>query len=148
MKYLFSKSDYESKKSRQEYLYDVFKLCTIEKNNSSDFIILDSIPIGELDMMFIIGHDTQVYNYLRENIDNIQENNIIAITCNYELLKEFINKGKTIFVPRINENIVKRYKGSEYGFEFDITDSELDMFNNRRLEAQSNIERSMSVLEL
>lgn len=129
MRYLIPKTQSNEIHGRQEYLYDVFHLFFHPHELSLDYIQL--IPVGCIgpDCLFIIGHNDQVYNYISKNIDEIHEPMIIATTCFAKSLIKFCNI-KKIYVPKTRDDICNIRSGEPFGFDFDITDAELLLYNS------------------
>lgn len=146
MKYLFMKSEEDTKKSRMEYLFDVFNIYTLSKEDEN-FIILEGFPFNYIDVFFIIGHEKLVYEYLKKNFEYIEERNIVIITCNPGLFKKFMGKGKNIFVSKNKYGITQTYEGEKWGFEFDISDSELDFYNSKNTNIMQKLRTSMIDIE-
>lgn len=72
-----------------------------------------------------------MYDYLKENIKNINEDIMVAITCFPKILKEFFSDSKEIYVFKNTNGITKKYNGEKWGGNFYITDSELDLYNSK-----------------
>lgn len=140
------KSEERTKKARMEYLFDIFKIYTLSKEDEN-FIILEGFPFAFVDVLFIVGHDKLVYEYLEKNFDSIPESNIVVITCNPILFKMFKGKGKTIFVSKNKNGLTRIYDGKKWGFEFDITDSELDFYNSKDTDIMEKLRTSMIDIE-
>lgn len=134
---------------RKEYLYDVFKLYFVNgKSLDSGFIMLESFPKREYDIFIIKGHADAVYNYLSNNGERINEDIIIAITCYPKKFKKLRLRGKKLYFPKvdsIDEAIL--YPGTEFGFNFDITDSEIDLYNSKNESINKRIEDSFVKLQ-
>lgn len=135
MKYLITKSNISSKeiKARMEYIYDLFHIYTLidTVNSNKDITILITIPENAVDLFMIIGHDRRTDEYLRNNYKRIKENNIVVIACNtlrFSSLK--LLKNKNVFIPK-NGKLIDFYDGTNYGFDFDITDEEIILYRNR-----------------
>ncbi len=64
--------------ARKEYIYDVFKIYVYPIYHDS-YVELVSIPQNSMNYIFILGHNDEVFNYLKKN--NIEEKNIVLITC-------------------------------------------------------------------
>lgn len=143
MRYLLSHKEANSKIARQQYIYDVCKLFTIEKFNTKEFITLDSIPKNYIDVLFIIGHDKEIEYYLKDNIKNIKERNIAIISCNSKRLKSLSFKDKNVFIPKDKNSIIDTYDGSKWGFEFNITDTELNLYNDKSNNLLNRIKNNM-----
>lgn len=143
MKYLFDKKEINSLKDRSSYVYDVFHLYAINKEETENFIILETFPFGYMEVFFILGHDVFVYEYLNKNINKINENVIVAITCLPNKLKKFLSYNKKIYVSKNYNELTRKYNGNKWGFNFDITDSEIDLYNNRSINIIEKIQQSM-----
>jgi len=147
MRYLLCKSEKASLVQRVSYIFDIFKLYAIKTGETDEFIVLETFPFGSLEgypeILFIVGHFDQVYGYLSKNIVSISENIILTITCLPKGLKRFLEYGKQIYSSKNINGITRKYKGCHWGFDFDISDSEIDLYKNRNLDLLQNIKKSM-----
>lgn len=147
MRYLFYKSEEDSLNHRIEYIFDIFKLYAIKTGETNKFIVLETFPFKTSTsypkILFIIGHSKDVNRYLEQNIANITENIILTITCFPDKLKKFLKYNKQIYSSKNKGGITNIYKGDNWGFKFDISDSEINLYNNRRLDLLDNINKSM-----
>ena len=125
MRYIILKSNISLKelKSRQEYLYDVFKVYTIPFCYNS-YTELRSIPDNYGNVIFVNGHNNQVYKFLMK--EKPKEHDIVMITCYQGLVKKINFADKNMFFTNTVTDILN---GKEYGFDFEITNSELDLYN-------------------
>lgn len=125
MRYVILKNNVRSKeiKSRQEYLYDIFKVYTIPFFHDG-IVELISVPKDEIDVLFVFGHNISVYTYLNNCIPH--EDNIILITCYCGKVTTIKLDDKKMFYT---EKITDRLDGTSYGFDFEITDAELNLYN-------------------
>ena len=133
MRYLLRKENQTEILSRKAFLMDTFHLWFIEKGILDSFIILESVPsTSEKDICIIYGHNNEVATFLKYHRKNIPEKNIFIIACFTNNPKDFIVPGKRVFVaPQEKEDGVKLREGNPFGFEFDISDVELYLFNAR-----------------
>ncbi len=78
----------------------------------------------------IVGHNYAVKNYL--TCHNFKETIVVAITCDGGCDYKRLNlPGKKLYIPYQNdENLVDLLSGKEFGFEFDVTESELQFYNS------------------
>lgn len=118
--------------ARQKFFYETFHLWLLVDSNNDAYINLVSIPTNCLDILFIIGHNMFVKQFLQNN--TITEERIVAITCDGTIhLSSFKLSGKTIYLPRQNEeNYADLLKGKLYGFDFDLTESEILLYNTNK----------------
>ncbi len=132
--------------SRKKYLEKIFNLWFIEKEIIGDFIVLESLPLTtESNICIIYGHNFEVKNLLKNHRKTILEKNIFIISCLTKNPKDFTVPNKRIYIsPQKKGNGVKLRKGSEYGFNFDISDVELNLFN---CPIQGILEKLTSVFE-
>ena len=114
---------------RQIYLYDVFHLYFLPREQESEYIPLSPVDHVHLSILFITGQVNQVYSYICQYIDTIPEDIVVATTCFAQWLIKYKRK-KTIFVPKTTSNLCYIHSGEPYGFAFDITDAELDFYNS------------------
>ena len=128
MRYVLPESQKSEITGRLEYLYDVFHLFFVPSEVEDGWISL--LPFGKSqdDILFIVGHSKQVIGYLDKNIDSITESVVVVTTCFPRKLYRFGRK-KNLYVPNITGCECTLYQGSSYGFDFPITDAELDMYN-------------------
>ena len=129
--------------ARQKYFYETFHLWLIVNSKSNNYIKLTSMPANCLDILFIIGHNTFVKEYLK--CHEITEERIVAITCDGTI--HFSNlrlPNKTIYISHQNErNYADLLNGTLYGFDFDPTESEILLYNtNKSLSPLQRIEKS------
>lgn len=131
MRYIISKSIDNEVSARREYLVETFNMWfTTECVNG--VTVLKSFPEHVCPVCFIVGHNREISDYLKKH--RIPENVIIIISClkNLNLNKESM-LGKEIYISNQNKyDLSNRYKGSAYGFKFDVTESEIILFNSRK----------------
>jgi hypothetical protein len=99
MRYLISKSNADEWQSRKQYIFEAMNLWTSTKECSDGFLEFTSIPSNCLDILFIVGHNYTVYNYINKNITLIKEKNIVAITCDGGMdFSSLDTSGKCLFI--------------------------------------------------
>lgn len=143
MRYLFSKSEEKLIRFRQEYVYDVFKLYTLVKGEKDNFIVLDGFPLKYIDIFFIIGHTHEVYKFIKNNIKEIYEETIVIISCNTSLFNDFSTYNKRIYVSKNKMGLAEAYDGSKWGFDFPITETELNIYKNKASDIITRLEDTM-----
>lgn len=115
--------------ARQKYFYETFHLWLIVNSKDNNYIKLTSMPTNCLDILFIIGHNTFVKEYLK--CHEITEKRIVAITCDGTIrFASLTLPGKILYIPYQNEeNYADLLHGKLYGFDFDLTESEILLYN-------------------
>lgn len=128
MRYLLHQSQLNELVGRQSYLYDIFQMYFLPGTPEGSYIPL--IPLGDKgpDVLFITGHNDQVQDYLSTYIKQIPEHCIVITSCMGRFFKRFAAK-KEVYVPDIHQDYCLLRDGRSYGFEFDISDAELDFYN-------------------
>lgn len=128
MRYLLHHSQLNELKARQAYLYDIFHMYFLPGKPEGSYIPL--VPLGAkgLDVLFITGHTQQVHAYLNAYFNQIPERCIVITSCMGRYFKKFAAK-KEVYVPDIRQIFCLLRDGRFYGFEFDISDAELDFYN-------------------
>lgn len=137
MKFLIAESSIsqEELSERRKYIYDVFHIYTFVDSVSStkDITILKSMPINEIDLLIIVGHDRSTDEYLIKNYNKLKEKNIAIIACNTKYFKSFkYLSDYNVFVPK-NGGILEKHNGELYGFKFNITDEEIMLYRKRNI---------------
>ena len=147
MRYFLDRRLGTHKDARREYLYDTFKTFFIELPNSSMneglarvSIVFQSFPTTfEENICIICGHNSFVAHILQNYSSEIPEKEIFIISCAHGYREQYHVKGKKVYlVPQINES-VDQHSGKVFGFEFAITDAELNMFNNSKATAREKL---------
>ena len=135
MRYLISKNNTDDWLSRKQYIFDTLNLWTSTKKCSDEFLEFTSIPSNCLDILFIVGHNYTVFNYIKRNISLIREKNIVAITCDGGMdFSSLETSGKNLFICHQNvDNYAELFDGSQYDFGFNPTESELLFYNSKSI---------------
>lgn len=128
MRYLLHQNQIHELKGRQSYLYDIFRVYFLPGKPEGSYIPLIPLGIKGSDILFITGHVDQVHDHLTNHIKQIPEHCIVITSCMGRDFKKFSGK-KEIFVPDIRQDYCLLRDGKPYGFEFDISDVELDFYN-------------------
>lgn len=133
--------------ARQKYFYETFHLWFVIKSINNHSIQLVSIPTNCTKILFIVGHNTFVKNYLTST--KFEEEKIAAITCDGTI--HFSNlklPNKTIYISHQNDhNYADLLNGALYEFDFDPTESEILLYNaNKLLSPLQRIEKSFHKL--
>lgn len=128
MRYLLHQSQINELNGRLLYLFDIFQMYFYQEKSEGDYIPL--IPLGTKgpNVLFITGHTKQVENYLDKYIKQIPEPCIVITSCMGYYFKKFA-KTKEIYVPNTCQIFCHLRDGGPYGFEFNISDAELDLYN-------------------
>lgn len=133
LRYIAQTNDHCEILSRLEYLYDVTKLYFVVRSDNKENMIADSFPFGILpDICVIYGHTDFVIKHLcRINSANsiITGKNVFVITCNMNIITQIVTEGKRIFTDKARGCFTHLLKGEDYGFDFDITETELNIYN-------------------
>ncbi|MGN1276479.1 MAG: hypothetical protein ACI4UK_05765 [Floccifex sp.] len=69
----------------------------------------------------------------------INEKNIFIISCADNSKKNYHLKGKRVYLCSQNNGTVKLLRGEEFGFEFDITETELALYNCKEMNAYKKL---------
>lgn len=121
--------------ARQKYIYDSMHLWTKRYPAENGFITLESIPTCSLDVLFILGHNSEVEHYLTSHLASIYETNIVIITCSVCTNLSAVKKTcKNVYLTRQNDtHTAELLLGTKFGFTFDLTESELIFYGNTHL---------------
>ncbi len=110
-------------RSREEFLYNIFNIYTIPFIYDN-YIEFRSIPEKYGNIIFINGHNNDVFNWLIKNFP--KENIIVMISCYQGIIRILRFPYKEMYSTNY---ITYKLNGKDYGFDFDITDEELNLYN-------------------
>lgn len=125
--------------SRKEYIYDVFKVYTIPFRRK-EILELRSIPENSHDIVFIHGHNNDVFWYLAKCLP--YEKNIGLITCFIGWITRVNIPNKQLF---FTDRITNKYDGRKYGFNFNITEAELNLYNSKEKSVYNKMVNSFRI---
>lgn len=146
MRYLLSDKQVNEIAARQQYLYDIFGLYFIEKNSVDGFVSLEPMASGTPPLLFITGHANQVKHYLVKHNKDLTESTIIITSCFPESFFSLRKKGRTIYFSKTCGNYTFLRAGKRYGFDFDISDSELYLYNSKETDFLKKVQDSYILL--
>lgn len=129
MRYFLRKKQRSELSLRCQYLYDVFKLWFVPTGEIGSFDILESFPFGNDDILLIYGHNFEVVDLFKKYPDEIEEKNVAIISCRTNVSNGYFLKNKRVFLAPQRNGTAELLSGKKYGFEFDITDAELRLYN-------------------
>jgi len=147
MRYVIFKDCNANWADRKQYLFHTTKLWTYMCETEETYDLI-SIPKSDIDVLFIVGHNLLVYNYLKKHKDSIHEKNIVLISCS----KKF--QYRAVTPPQSNIYICHQdvseeaalYDGHPYSFNFNITESELLFFNCSEPDIYTKIAKCFTLL--
>lgn len=128
MRYLLHESQMNEFTSRNTYLYDIFHMFFLPGHPEGRYIPLSPVGAKGPNILFITGHTNYVQEYLDSKINEIPEKTIVITSCFGVSFKKYASK-KKIFVPNVPGNLCLLRDGKPFGFDFDISDSELNLYN-------------------
>lgn len=128
MRYLLHESQRGELQARLQYLFDVFHMYFLPGNAECGFIPLKPVGACSMDIMFITGHTNYVRDYLRSEMKRIPERMIVITSCMGQSFKKY-TKGKEVYIPDLKQPLCLLRDGRPYGFAFEISDAELDLYN-------------------
>ena len=123
----------ESLAGRMSYFNKALNLWVIPNDRVGTFTVLGSIPSNCLDLCFIIGHNGEITALLKNN--EIKEKVVVIITCDLKTdFSKLFSRNQEIYIANQKEYVAELFSGAEFGFDFDLTESEVIFYNNRRNE--------------
>lgn len=123
-------------KSRIHYCNSVFCLYFTYRIKDNALII-SSFPNTAKKYLFIVGHNSDICKYILSKHEFIE--NLVIISC--KIPEFYLNKfsANKIFISNRNSNGNFFYNGKDWGFNFNITEDELDLFNLTAKDIQEKI---------
>lgn len=131
MRCILTKGVEDSALSRIQYFMETIHLWMIPFSLENGLIELRSIPSSCEDICFVIGHRNEIKKYLVENKPT--ESVVVLITCavRNDFAIQYLPE-KEVYISHQTNGYSDTYDGKAYGFDFDITESELIFYNNSR----------------
>jgi hypothetical protein len=115
----------------------------LENSNESQFRVLRSFPFTTFpNVCIIFGHNHEVLSLLKKT--PFLEQEIYIISCDVKDPRGFRLPKKNTYISIQTNGQTRLYVGEEYGFDFDITESELILYNNRNRPLQDALQRAFS----
>lgn len=131
MKYLLRKKNRSELIGRKEYIEKITGVWFWSKGEIGEFVILESVPNSYYDDICVVyGHNNEVADLLSFYIETLKEKNLFLISCSLINNKLLHIKNKAIFLAPQSHNSLMLLKGKELGFPFDITETELNLYNS------------------
>ena len=133
MRYLLAKNQEYELSARMKYLYDIFHLFfTIEKSPEDPFITLRPVGSDDISILFLVGHNYTVCQYLSSCGKYISEEMVVLITCySSELFLRVLPKRKQVFATNpAGSRLTHLLNGSEFNMGFFISKPELMFYNS------------------
>lgn len=128
MRYLLHASQRSELTGRRQYLYDIFHMYFLPGQAEGGFIPLKPLGPNILDVLFITGHANYVGNFFQNAIGSIPEKTIVITSCLGRSFQKYSRK-KAIYVPDSTKTLCLLRNGKPYGFDFNISDAELNLLN-------------------
>ena len=130
MRYIILKDSNAQWQDRRQYLFHATKLWTYMLETEETYELI-SMPQNTIDVLFIIGHNLFVYNYIKQHKDSIHEKNIVLISCSKKYLYKMVTppQANVYICHQDIDDEATLYDGNLYSFNFDVTESELLFFN-------------------
>lgn len=129
MRYLLHESQRDEIAGRQQYLFDIFHMYFLPGNPEGSFIPLTPLGADDTDIVLLIGHADCVETYLQNTIGSTPEKTIVITSCMGKLFKKYTSR-KIVYVPDLKQPLCLLRDGKPYGFDFNISDAELDFYNS------------------
>lgn len=132
---------------RREYLYEVFKLWFVKAGEIGSFDVLEAFPYGRYDLLLIYGHNGEIAHLFEEHATELKEKNIAIISCTAKEPEDYLLKGKNVFLAPQDQGQAKLLAGKEFGFSFDITRAELQLYKSRIQDPIQKIEHIFTKIQ-
>lgn len=116
--------------NRINYINSVFHDFVRVGKETDTYVTLKSLLDDSSSILYIVGHNIAVYEYIESNKKNIKEKTIIIVSCFAFNIKRVSNLlDKDIYISKNINGITINYAPEEYGLGFEISDSEICLYN-------------------
>lgn len=135
MRYLLAKENDYEQELRKQFLFEVFHVWFIKSGELGNFQVLQAFPFGFHDnILMIYGHNYSIKQLFETHANTIYEKNIFIISCSLSNNRDYRMNGKNVFLAPQTNRKAQLLRGSEFGFDFNITEAELALYNSRETE--------------
>lgn len=125
----------------KDYLYQVFHQYFVETDRTSKYIELSNFPTTTGDVLFVYGHCGWVIEFFLAQKHQVTERIKVINSCYPQKVLPFLLPIQNVYYSKVNSRGEDHLRdGTAFGFDFDITDSELDLFNARHLPLMQQIQ--------
>ncbi len=147
MRYLLRKRQRGETQLRCQYLYEVFSSWFFKTGELGNFDVFQSFPFREDDIMIIYGHYHETLELFQSYSSYINEKNIAIISCGLNQCKKFYLPKKRIFMAPQKNGVAHLLNGQDFGFSFDVTDAEINLYNSPKGTALEKIACSFNRIQ-
>ena len=135
--------------NRQQFLFDTYGLFFLRKKENGNFIILQSFPFVDDNIIFIHGHYPATQKLVNENASCFTGKTIIINSCKPMQIAYSLKctKSKIFYSIVDTHGYAQLRDGLHFGFNFKILDSELNAYNHRHLPLTQQLEKSYERLK-
>ena len=131
MRYFIHSDHVKDISERKQYIEEVTKLYFVQQRCLGNFIVLQSFPFTfEPEICLVYGHNYKVADFLQNQKAEIIEKNVFIISCHCKSKRAYFSKNKNVYISPQQKEGVKLRCGSAYGFDFEISDVELNIYND------------------
>jgi hypothetical protein len=150
---------YRDWRERRKFLFEIFNQRFINAKHNSDFILLKTCYPNISNITIFVGHLNSVATILHKHSREFLGQKILIVSCvdmNYKMrvsretvltLNDILKNArvKAVYIPK-NAKLLDYNDGKLYGFKFNITETEIEMYNNRNLDIEHIINKSFDLL--
>lgn len=141
--YVNNKMSYLEAISRKLFIEEVFGI-KVYMTFYTNYLLFESKKTFMKNVLIICGHNNKVYEFLINN--TISEKKIYMISCYTFPLDRLKLKNKRLYISLNDNCVTKIYDGKFFNFNFDLTETELILYNYRNYD--NNLKLSKSFLEI
>lgn len=132
-------------KARKQYIEKVTGVWFVSQKKIDNFLVLESMPSTyNKNICIIYGHNYLIDRLLSTKADLLPEKNIFIFSCK-STKKEYWVTGKNIYLAPQTKGKMRLINGELYGFSFDITETEINLYNSRKNNIFAKLKESFSI---
>lgn len=139
MRYLLQMENSSEQELRLQFLFDVFHVWFVPLGTEGGFIVFQSFPFSswESNILIMYGHNYNIWKYLQAYL--VPECFIYIISCMSATSGHIPLHGKCVYYDSESESTTKLMCGRDFGFDFDITDAELNLYNSKQISVHKKL---------
>ena len=133
MKYILQRQFEHELSARREYLLSTYHKFFVVYSVTPTYIEMESFPFDDNSVLLLYGHCNWIIKYCLANHSSISQKTKIIHSCFPSFVANAIHQEKVYFSKVNALGYTECFNGIPFGFNFKISNSELDAYNSAHL---------------
>ena len=141
IRYVLLPSRIAERAARQDYLCEALHRYFVLQPGLGNSVELRSFPFSPIQYTFLCGHNYEVDQYLQNHRDSISGEILVIISCTPLLLRKRHPWIRGAYFCKVDhDGYANTRYGNAFGFNFDVTDSEINFYNSDKTNLDARLQ--------